>query len=36
MEEILFNSCCIIFFLIAFFIAVSKGWYKEALRILFG
>tara|TARA_B100001564_G_C20649927_1_gene676321 strand:+ start:1134 stop:1244 length:111 start_codon:yes stop_codon:yes gene_type:complete len=36
MEEIVLNSCCIIFFVIAFFIAVSKGWYKEALRILLG
>tara|TARA_Y100001968_G_C19196322_1_gene637705 strand:+ start:516 stop:626 length:111 start_codon:yes stop_codon:yes gene_type:complete len=36
MEEIIFDLCCFIFFTIAFVIAISKGWYKEALRILFG
>tara|TARA_B100000902_G_scaffold219136_1_gene208170 strand:- start:55 stop:186 length:132 start_codon:yes stop_codon:yes gene_type:complete len=35
MEEILLNLCCMIFLSVAVITAIFKGWFKEALAILF-
>jgi len=33
--EILFNLCCVVFLAVAVITAIFKGWFKEALAILF-